>query len=154
MCISLQDCFSLSLSVSHLFQWVPLSVLTPGSPGGRHWPISAENAPMRASLKPLQTRMPRNTDLGRGCTLSACEPAPARPDAPTEISCACVGFPFLGRAKGQTQLLMHQLAMKEQESELTHKPHEILSGKLPTATPSASSRGNQPPLRQPSEPEL
>lgn len=49
---------------------------------------------------------------------------------------------------------MHQLEMKEQESELTHKTHKILSGRLPTATPSATSRGNQPPLRQPSEPEL
>lgn len=49
---------------------------------------------------------------------------------------------------------MHQLLMKEQESELTHKPCKILSGSLSTATPSSTSRGNQPPLRQPSKPEL
>lgn len=49
---------------------------------------------------------------------------------------------------------MHQLMMKEQESELTHKTRKTLSGKLLTATPSSTSRGNQPPLRQPSKPEL
>ena len=49
---------------------------------------------------------------------------------------------------------MHQLVMKEQESELTHKTHKTLSGKLLTATPSSTSRGNQTPLRHPSKPEL
>ena len=104
-CINLQDFFSLSLLASCCLQWVLINVSTSGCPGGRHWPISAENAPVRASFRPLTRRAPRNMDLGRGCSLSSCEPVAAHPNAPTGSSCAHVGFPFLRTVKGQTKLL-------------------------------------------------